>query len=190
MSSSSQPSSSSRLRRAFQYPDSDDSSDADLDEEHQERLISHLQAEDARKNAFYRKAFTAIPVFAAAYFLFSMLFLARSARERFIALLCASSLGVSAYTIWIGEEKDEENRRLVVGDSRGPLERFFPMMNMVFAGVLGVAAVVNWRGGRGEEAVREVLPAVVMWGSWVVRGWLRPVDLKTLEERRFGLKGA
>lgn len=186
--SSSQP--SSRLRRAFQYPDSDDSSDADLDEEHQERLISQLQAEDAQKNAFYRKAFTAIPVVAAAYFLFSMLFLATSARERFIALLCASSLGVSAYTIWIGEEKDERSGKLFQGDARGPMEKYFPLMNVVFAGVLGVAAVVNWRNGRGEEAVREVLPAVVMWGSWVVRGWLRPVDLKTLEERRFGLKGA
>ena len=50
-----------RLRRTFHYPsDSDDP--PDLDEEHQETLLSDLETADKRTSTFYRQIFLALPV--------------------------------------------------------------------------------------------------------------------------------
>ncbi|CAK4033337.1 Hypothetical predicted protein [Lecanosticta acicola] len=180
---------SSRLRKTFRYPDSDDD-DEDLDEEHQERLIEELRAEDRRRNEFYRKAFTAIP-FLATLFLLWYLVTGRTARERTLAVVGMSSLWATGWVIWrtpVVDEKRERRNSVVVVES--PLEKYLPVMNGVLSGVLGLAGVVSWRQGRVEEAMMGILPAAILGLGVFVRWQLRSVDLGDLEGRKYGLKGA
>lgn len=183
---------SSRLRKTFEYPDSDDS-DEDVDEEHQELLIAQLQADDARKSELYRNLFLSIP-FSAVIFYFITLLSARNARQRLISLLAISSLASTAYILYYQplEKEDKKGKRALyaVEAGKGPVERYLGALNAALAGVLLLAAVVSWRAGRGEEALREALPAVVMGLAAAVRVMLRPIDLEELEGAKFDLKGA
>ena len=77
-----------RLRQAFKYPSEDDDDDIgveELDEEHQEKLISDLQVEDAQRNELYRKLFLAIPLLGTLFFLYTFL-MASTARQRLIEI--------------------------------------------------------------------------------------------------------
>ena len=150
-----------RLRKTFHYPSSDSDSDTNLDEEHQEQLITRLRAQDEEKNTLYRKLFLFIPALAAFFFLYTLL-TARTPNETSIAVLSLSSLGCTAYVLWYMplERKDRKGKRAVyaVEAEKGPVERWLVLLNAVLAGMLLVAAGVSWKRGRGEEAWRRGLP--------------------------------
>ena len=153
-----------RLRKAFKYPREDDSEDEanELDEEHQEKLIADLQAKDAGKNELYRKAFVAIPLVAAVYFLYAFV-TASTARQRLIALMSISSLACTAYILQFlptdAPERKGKRPLYQVEAAKSPIEKYLPYMNMALAGLLLLAATLSWSKHSREDAWREALPA-------------------------------
>ncbi|KAH9818171.1 hypothetical protein Tdes44962_MAKER05365 [Teratosphaeria destructans] len=186
---------SSRLRKAFKYPsdDSDDGPD-ELDEEHQEELISQIQAEDARKNTLYRKLFLAIPLAGALILLSIFLTIPNTPQQRLILLLSISSLSATAYILHFMplQSPDWKGKKAVykIEAEKGPVERYLVALNAVLAGLLLLAAGVSWWVGRGLEAWREAVPGVIFGLTMLVRRLLAPLDLRELEGARYELKGA
>ncbi|TKA23467.1 hypothetical protein B0A50_07494 [Salinomyces thailandicus] len=188
-------SASARLRHAFKYPSDDtDSDDPELDEEHQEALIASLQAEDAAKNTLYRKAFLAIPLSAALFYLYTFLFYTRSVQQALLSILSLSSLGCTAYILHFMpvEPVDKKGKTAVyrLEAAKGPVERYLVVLDAALAGVLVLASVVSWRKGAQEDAWREVLPAVIMGLIMFARQQLAPVDIAQLQRAQYDYKGA
>lgn len=186
---------SSRLRKAFRYPSDDDESiSSDLDEEHQEKLITDLQTKDDASNALYRKAFLAIPLTGAVFFLYSLLVASTTAQQRLLALLSLTSLLCTAYILHFQplERPDRKGKKAVykVEAERGPLERYLIPLNAGLVGLLQLAAVLSWRRGEAEAGWRQSLPALIYGLSMFVRWQLAPVDLEELKGARYELKGA
>ena len=150
-----------RLRKAFRYPSESDSED-ELDEEHQERLIADLKAQDEQKNNLYSKAFVSIPAFGALFFLYTFI-VASTARQRLIALLGLSSMACTAYILHFMpiEAPDKKGKRPVyqVEADKGPVERYIVYLNAALAGLLLIAAALSWRRRNREDAWREALPS-------------------------------
>lgn len=153
-----------RVRKAFRYPsDSDDENEPDeLDEEHQERLISDFRTQDAKKNNLYRNLFLAIPVLAAIYFVFALL-ASSTARARWISMLSVSSLACTAYVLHFlpiqGPDRKGKRPIYQIEAEKGPVERYLVYLNASLAGLLLVAAAVSWKKELREAAWKEALPA-------------------------------
>ena len=152
-----------RLRKAFRYPsDSSDSEPDELDEEHQERLITQLQHQDAEKNELYRKAFLLIPFISLLFFLFT-LFTASTAQQRLLSLLSISSLACTAYILHFlpikAPERKGKRPLYQIEAETGPVEKYLFYLNAALAGLLLIAAVVSWRRALRADAWREALPA-------------------------------
>ncbi|KAF2479870.1 hypothetical protein BDY17DRAFT_27773 [Neohortaea acidophila] len=151
-----------RLRKAIHYPSSDSDEGDHIDEEHQERLITTLQTEDARKTHLYRTLFLAIPLLSLLYATYHLLSPSTSARNKLLSLLSVSSLACTAYHLHFmpSAPPDRKGKKAVykVEMERGPVERYLVLLNAVLAGVLGLAAWVSWRRGWVEDAWREALP--------------------------------
>ncbi|KAF7195740.1 hypothetical protein HII31_02875 [Pseudocercospora fuligena] len=187
-------SAATRLRKTFKYPSEDDSSEPEeLDEEHQEKLISELQTSDAAKNDLYRKVFLALPLLALLFSLTTFVS-ASSARARLLSLLSATSLGCSAYILhYMPIEKPARRGKIPqyqIEASKGPVEKYLPWMNGALVAVMGLAAVVSYTKGNVEDAGREILPAVIFGLMMFVREQLAPLDLEELQKARYELKGA
>ncbi|CAK1362881.1 unnamed protein product [Cercospora beticola] len=183
-----------RLRRTFRYPSEDDDNEPeDLDEEHQEKLIADLEAEDSAKNELYRKAFLGIPFIASLVFLYTFV-TASSARQRLIAILGVSSLACTAYVLHFMpiEKPERKGKRAVyrVEAEKSPVEKYLVYLNAGLAALLELAAFVSWRQGRLDDAWRESLPAIIMGLTMFVRQQLAPLDLEELQKARYELKGA
>ena len=203
-----------RLRKAFRYPSESDSSNDDLselDEEHQEKLIADLQAQDAQKNDLYRKAFLSIPLLSAIFFLYTF-FMASTARQRLIAILSLSSLVSTAYILHFMpiEAPERKGKRPVyqVEADKGPVEKYIVYLNASLAGMLLIAATLSFRKGTSEDGWREVLPAgkfylhtttkrilihilaVVFGISMFARQQLAPLNMEELQKARYEYKGA
>lgn len=176
------------LRKTFKYP-SEDSSDNELDEEHQEQLIDELRARSKASDAFYRKLFLVVPLIAGIFSLYTFL-----TERRITSLLSLSSLVCTAYTLHYmplkPEDKKGKTAMYKVHAAKSPLEQYLPILNAGMVGLLTIAAVVSWKRGFGEIAVREALAGVVWVVAMYVRWEARGVDLGELESRKYGLKGA
>lgn len=153
-----------RLRKAFRYPSESDSDNEpeELDEEHQEKLIASLQAEDARKNNLYRNAFLAVSSVSALATLYSFL-VASNPRRRLIALLSLSSMISSAYILKFMpiESPARKGKRPAyqVEAGKGPVERYMILLNAALVGLLLVVAMLSWKKGFQLDALGEALPA-------------------------------
>lgn len=200
-----------RLRKTLQYPtDSDHESDDELDEEHQERLIADLKAEDARSNRIYRAGFLCIPLLGGLFFVYSFS-TASTIRQRLIASLSLSSLLCTGYILHFMpiEAPDRKGKRPVyqVDAGKTPVEKYLIWLNAALAGVLLLAAAVSWRKGVKQDAWREALPAsesnrtlshlhaltnvAVIFGlTMSVRQQLAPLDLEELQKAKYEYKGA
>lgn len=187
-------SASTRLRHAFKYPTDSDSEQDELDEEHQETLIASLQAEDTRKNTFYRKLFLAIPLTAALFCLYTLLLNTRSAQQALLSILSLSSLACTAYILWCMPIEPPGKKGKVamykLEAARGPVDRYLVYLDAGLAGVLLLASAVSWRKGAGEEALREALPTIVMGLTMLAREWMAPVDVEELRGKMYDYKGA
>ena len=151
-----------RLRKTFHYPGSSEE-DSDLDEEHQEALLTTLATRDMQQTTLYRNAFLSIPLLSAVYFLIT-LFTATTARQRLLALLSASSLACTGQVLYFLPVRaaDRKGKRAVWRvevEEGGPLGRWLPVLNAGLAGVIGLSAVASWRRGAVEDAWKEALPA-------------------------------
>lgn len=183
-----------RLRRTFRYPSEDDDNEPeDLDEEHQEKLIADLEAEDSAKNELYRKAFLSIPFIASLVFLYTFV-TASTARQRLIAILGVSSLACTGYILHFMpiEKPERKGKRAVyrVEAEKSPVEKYLVYLNAGLAALLELAAFVSWRQGRLDDAWRESLPAITLGLTMFVRQQLAPLDLEELQRARYELKGA
>ncbi|KAK7423916.1 hypothetical protein QQX98_000788 [Neonectria punicea] len=90
-------STTARLRRTFQYPDEDstDSQPEALDEQEQEDLIEALAAENAARDANFRRLLVAIPIVATIPYIPSLL----RPSTTLLALLSLTSLLSTAYLL-------------------------------------------------------------------------------------------
>lgn len=88
------------------------------------------------------------------------------------------------------EDKKGKTAMYKVHAAKSPLEQYLPILNAGMVGLLTIAAVVSWKRGFGEIAVREALAGVVWVVAMYVRWEARGVDLGELESRKYGLKGA
>ncbi|KAK4551953.1 hypothetical protein LTR86_010745 [Recurvomyces mirabilis] len=183
----------SRLRKTFAYPDSD-SEPSDLDEEHQEQLINTLQAEDTARTTLYRNLFSAIPIIGALFFLCTLLFSSKTAQERLLALLSASSLCCTAYVLlYMPLEAPRRKGKTAVYKveaAKGPVEAYLVYLNAALAGLLSLACVVSLRKVDYEGAWRQALPAVILGLTLFVRQQLAPLDLEELQKAKYDYKGA
>lgn len=177
------------LRKTFKYPTEDDSSDNELDDEHQERLIEDLRTASVASGIFYRKLFLLVPLVASLFSLYTFL-----TERRLTSLLSLSSLVCTAYTLHYmplsPQDKKGKTAMYKVNAAKSPLEAYLPLLNAGMAGLLMIAAAVSWRRGQGEVAAREALAGIVWVVAMYVRWEARGVDLEELEQRKYGLKGA
>nr|POF16378.1 hypothetical protein CFP56_23896 [Quercus suber] len=182
----------SRLRRAFQYPEEHEDSPDELDEEHQESLIAALQAADAQKSSLYRKLFLSIPLTAAIYFTYTLLFASRTAQQRLLALLSVTSLLSTSYVLQYlpVQTPDRKGKRAVyqLEAAKSPVERYLVCLNAALAGLLVLVSAVSWWKGLREQAWKEALPGIIMGLSMVVRELLAPLDLEDLQKAKYDYK--
>ncbi|KAK4549884.1 hypothetical protein LTR36_005185 [Oleoguttula mirabilis] len=185
---------STRMRQTFHYPSDEDNEPDELDEEHQEILISALQAEDAQKNALYRKSFLAIPTAGALYFLYTLCFHSRTPQQALLAILGLSSLACTAYFMQFMPLQAPQRKGKVpmyqLEAAKGPVEKYLVWLNAGLAGLLLLAAAVSWRKGAGEDAWREALPAMILAMTLFARQQLAPLDLEELQKAKYNYKGA
>lgn len=153
-----------RLRRTFHYPsDSDDP--PDLDEEHQEELLSTLKAQDDATNALYRHLFLALPCLTSVVYAPS-LFTSNSASAVFVAVLSIAVPALAAYVLYfhpILKPGRHGLRSLYAfsgeGGSVKPTERHLIVLGGSLACMLALVAGERWLEGRVEEAAWTSLPA-------------------------------
>lgn len=89
-----------RLRRTFAYPTESDSDDPpDLDEEHQEELLTSLQTQDEAASNLYRHLFLALPVLTSLSYIPTFTW-ASGARETFLAVLSVFVPALAAYILY------------------------------------------------------------------------------------------
>jgi hypothetical protein len=89
-----------RLRRTFAYPTESDSDDPpDLDEEHQETLLTTLQTQDEATSTLYRNLFLALPVLTSLAWL-PTLTRASNATETFVAVISVVVPGVAGWVLY------------------------------------------------------------------------------------------
>ena len=96
-----------RLRRTFAYPtDSDfDNDPPDLDEEHQEALLTALQSQDEATSTLYRNLFLALPVLTSLAYIPAFTW-ASGAAETVVAVFSVVVPGLSAWILYFHPIKD------------------------------------------------------------------------------------
>lgn len=191
-----------RVRKAFKYPDEDDiDPDEGIDEEglslssgtcfsnadpppEQDKLISSLTSKDAAQTELYLKIFLVLPAITAIFYIPSLLS-TPSARLFAQSLFCISSLSSTALTLF--RQGPLHDLRELSGNSSDALS-YMPLLNAVLSGVLALQSVVSKRGPQLWPPAW--VPAAVFWLILAVRYMLRPVDVEGLEKLRYGYKGA
>ena len=145
-----------RLRRTFAYPtDADDSDNApDLDEEHQEALLTTLQSQDEATSLLYRNLFLALPILTSLAYL-PPLTRASSATETVVALLSVVVPASAAWVLWGYPVGGKEG----MGSRGGKLVevRYLIGVGAGLAGVLVLRSGVLWWAVDSE--VRDLVPA-------------------------------
>jgi hypothetical protein len=209
-----------RLRRTFAYPTESDSDDPpDLDEEHQEALLTDLQTQDEATNTLYRHLFLALPVLTSLAYV-PALFTASTAMQTIVALLTIIVPALAAWTLYAYPIRNSGRHGLVsmdVGSGRSegssdvkPRERYLIVIGASLAGMLVLQSLGTWWAGKPEDSWGVVVPAgecafmlwilttadltllnaVVYFLTLFVRQQLAPVDLGELRKARYELKGA
>lgn len=153
-----------RLRRTFKYP-SDDDDPPNLDEEHQEELLSSLKAEDDATNKLYQRLFLALPTVVAMISVPS-LFTSGDAATAFVAALSIMAPAIAAYVLYFSPILSSERQGVLSfslhtgsKDPAGEPKQFLIMVGASMAGILTIFAARGWMQDRGEDAVWTFLPA-------------------------------
>lgn len=158
-----------RLRRTFAYPTDSDSDDPpDLDEEHQETLLTTLQSQDEATNTLYRHLFLALPTLTSLSYIPS-LFTAPDATSTFLALLSIAAPALGAYVLYfhpIEVSGQHGLRSLYASSGRStsaggvkPQARHLIVLGASLAGMLLLQTAAKWVEGKGEADVWVALPA-------------------------------
>jgi hypothetical protein len=101
-----------RLRRTFAYPTESDSDDPpDLDEEHQEQLLTTLQSQDEATSNLYRHLFLALPVLTSLAYVPAFAW-ASGATETVVVLLSVVVPALAAWILWAYPIKNDGEQGL------------------------------------------------------------------------------
>jgi hypothetical protein len=153
-----------RLRRTFAYPtdsDSDNNDPPDLDEEHQEALLTTLQSQDETTSTLYRHLFLALPVLTSLAWL-PTLFRASNATQTFVALLSVCVPALAAWVLYaypIKGSGEEGPRSLHLSSGRGETPvRYWIVLGASLAAMLILQSGVLWWWAV-EADVRATVPA-------------------------------
>lgn len=131
----------------------------------QEALIASLRSQDASTNALYSTLFAILFLLPAAHALF---LLSSSSPTPLLTFLSFSSFLMTSYTTKFIPMSSPEvgaansHRSLMghsmpVSDTKGPIDRFFPILNGILAAVVTIGAFVN----NSEVSSREILESLV-----------------------------
>lgn len=170
-----------RLRRTFHYPHDSDSDDPpDLDEEHQEALLTSLQTADEQTSALYRNLFLVLPTLTALAYV-PTLFSATTAAQTFVALLSVVVPALAAYMLYCYPIKAPGRhgvKSLYVTSGRGgvvkPMKRYLIVLGASLSAMLGLVGGVAWWEGKGPEEWSAGVPSgelfFSIFGLFVVLG--------------------
>jgi hypothetical protein len=155
-----------RLRRTFRYPHDSDSDDPpDLDEEHQEALLTSIQTADEKTSTLYRHLFLALPTLTALAYI-PTLFSATTTAQRFTALLSVIVPALAAYALYFYPIKVPGShgvKSLYVNSGRNgavkPTERHLIVLGASLSVMLGLVAGMAWREGKGADGWGVCVPA-------------------------------
>ena len=155
-----------RLRRTFAYPTDSDNDPPDLDEEHQEQLLTTLQSQDEATSTLYRHLFLALPVLTSLAYLPALAWTS-SAAETFAAVLAVAVPALAAYILYFCPIRVPGNhglRSLYVDSRRGetpggakPKVRHLIVLGASLAVMLVLQSGVLWQAVESE--IRDVVPA-------------------------------
>lgn len=205
-----------RLRRTIHYPsDSDDP--PDLDEEHQEELLTNLKTQDDATNNLYRHVFLAFPVVVSLVYLPGVVS-STGAPDLFLALLKVAVPAVAAFVLYFhpilqsGQPKLHSLLAASQQDSSTSRSLAYVILSGAgLASLLAIIALQRWCAGKLDETIWTGLPsgmshmilsiprgrflqliltAVTFMLTLLVRHQLSPVDLEELRQARYELKGA
>ncbi|KAF2142413.1 uncharacterized protein K452DRAFT_297705 [Aplosporella prunicola CBS 121167] len=191
---------STRLRKAFRYPDDEDDDEPvdGIDEEEQDKLIAEISLEDIAKTEFFQKAFVSIPALSLILYL-RPLFSPSSFSEFLTACLAITSLCASAYILYFvplrspgrspTAARDPQTFDVVNAhlESGSPIERSIGYLN---GALCAVVALSSWAAGTRVSPWEGYLPGLILGLVYLVRSQLAPVDVAGLERLRYGYKGA
>ena len=154
-----------RLRRTFAYP-TDDDDPPDLDEEHQEQLLTTLQSQDEATSKLYRHLFLFLPVLTSLAYVPAFAW-ASGATETFVALLSVAVPALAAYILYFYPIKVPGShglRSLYASSGRGetpggvkPPVRHLIVLGASLAVMLVLQSGVLWRAADSE--LRAVVPS-------------------------------
>lgn len=153
-----------RLRRTFAYPtDSDNDEPPDLDEEHQEALLTTLQSQDEATSTLYRHLFLALPVLTSLAYIPAFTW-ASGATETFVALLSVVVPTLAAWILYFYPIKDSGENGLrslgsggeMAGGGKLPV-RYLIVLGASLAGVLVLQSGGAWFAVNADA--RTVVPA-------------------------------
>ncbi|KAI1630038.1 hypothetical protein EDD37DRAFT_645763 [Exophiala viscosa] len=201
-----------RVRRAFKYPDDDDIDEHDeIDEEEQEHLLTKLRASESSTNAQYTLIFTALPLIVTLPFLW-YLTLSTSRTMALLCLLSITSLASSSYIMFfvptstsqspsvaersapnLGSRAEAARRKFTLSD-QSPINQYLPYLNASIDALLFLASMAY----RSRTNVPEglwlflLLPAVMFAMVFMARRSINEISrgLDELQGLRYEYKGA
>ncbi|RVD81198.1 uncharacterized protein DFL_009072 [Arthrobotrys flagrans] len=172
----------SRLRRPFTAPASDDEFDDEnvipLDEQEQDALIEELKKANERENAFFILAFTCLCGIVASLIAIRIWYGNGSG----VDILAVSSLAMTGFTVRI--PVGQEARELL-----SPLEIWVPILNPILIVIITIGAFFTTRHW-DDDYYLLYLPLFVWIATTVGRKAMASVNLAELEKLKYKYKGA
>ncbi|KAE8156291.1 hypothetical protein BDV40DRAFT_83154 [Aspergillus tamarii] len=185
-----------RLRKAFRYPDDsgdDEHEREELDEEEQELVIERLRAQNNKRNAEYTVTFAAIPILSISLFIPSVIRQGSGLQERFLSVLSILSLIATAYTMkyFPFQRPDLKDKGSMRGS--GTLTHLWKFILPVNTAICGLLLLV-WlfsplEPPRDRQPKTYIVPGGMLAIITLARKMMVSVDLKHLEDLRYGYKG-
>ncbi|ROT40249.1 hypothetical protein SODALDRAFT_348534 [Sodiomyces alkalinus F11] len=199
-----------RLRKAFRYPDEDDSSDSlpeAIDEQEQEALIRRLAAENAARDIQFQRLLLALPLLSAIPFLVvdpfsSSSWLALSSLLSTAYLLYAlppAETGIPFLDAVVSPRKTalRAQRRAAAApflplSDKSPLEAYLPYLNLALCALAALSSALSSGKAKPEGLIKlGYLPTLVYFLVLVAKMAMGGVDPEgELGVLRYGYKGA
>ncbi|KOC11329.1 hypothetical protein AFLA70_126g002421 [Aspergillus flavus AF70] len=182
-----------RLRKAFRYPDNlgdGEHEREELDEEEQELVIEHLRAQNDKRDAEYTVTFAAIPLLSVSIFIPSVFQQDSGLQERFLSFLGILSLISTAYIMMHFRSDPKGKGSMRSSGILTHIRKFLLPINTAICGLLLVVwlfSLVEPPSDRQPKAY--IVPGGMLAIIMLARKVMLSVDLKHLEDLRYGYKG-
>ncbi|KAK9644690.1 hypothetical protein HCH54_007109 [Aspergillus fumigatus] len=184
--------STTRLRKAFRYPDDsgdDEQGREELDEEEQDVVIRQLQAENDKRNSEYTIIFSVIPLLAATIYVPPTISSSSTLSERLRSMLSVISLLLTAYIMKYHaiERPDPKGKRPITkADLITSAEKYAIPTNAALCALLALTSIM----ASPTAVVTYFIPAAILATILIARKVMASVDIRFLENLRYDYKGA